>query len=231
MAIKKSAAVSAILERAEARLRAKPQLWASDLVNNGRKTARLLEALEAIAERRNPTETVEAHAIRVSRAAQKALAELDTLGAQADDTRTQAARNLHDQIQARSKLRDGPRGAEIRAIFRQMASEERGKLIEAAIASQDAETLGALLTAPAFLAGIDGDYQSRMRDHYELKVAPELKEALDEALAADESAAVIRRVAREAAMDAQKPDYIARILADQAEAEKAQAGFDDAMRA
>lgn len=229
MAIKKSIAVAAMMGRAEARLSAKPQPWASDLVNNGRKAARLLEALEAVAERRNPTETPEAHAIRVSRAAQKALSELEALAARADETRTMAARSLQDQIQARSKLHDGPRGQEIRAIFRQMDSEDRSKLMEAAIAGQDAETLGALLTAPAYLSGMDGEYQSRMRRHYEVQVAPEYHEALEEMFAADDTAAAIRRVARETATEAQNPEYVTKILADQAEAEKAQAALDGAL--
>lgn len=231
MAIKKSVAVAEILKRADARLQEKPQLWAAQIVTGGRKASSLLEGLEAIAAKRNPAETPEAHAIRVSKAAAKVAEQIEALQVKADDTRTAAARSLADQIQARSQLQDGPRGAEIRALYRRMTADERMALMQSALSEKDAETLGALLTAPAYLAGIGAEYQSQMRHYYERQVAPELHDALDEVLAADEAVAVVRRVVREAARDAMQPDYIDRILKDQAEAEKAQAGFDDAMQA
>lgn len=231
MAIKKSVAVAEILKRADARLQEKPQIWAAQIVTGGRKAASLLEGLEAIAAKRNPTETPEAHAIRVNRAAQKVAAEIEAIKAKADETRTAAARSISEQVLARSQLMDGPRGAEIRALFRQMTPDERRELMDNALASKDAETLGALLTAPAYLSGIGGEYQSQMRHHYERQVAPELHEALDDVLAADDAMATVRRVVREVAQDAMQPDYIDRILKDQAEAERAQAGFDDAMQA
>jgi hypothetical protein len=231
MAIKKSVAVGEILKRAEARLDEKPQPWAAQIVASGRKASSLLEGLEAIAAKRNPTETPEAHAIRVNRAAAKVAEQIEALHHKAEETRTAAARSLADQIQIRSQLQDGPRGAEIRALFRQLSGDERQALMKAAIENKDAETLGALLTAPAYLSGLGAEYQSHMKYHYERQVAPELHEALDEVLAADEAVAVVRRVVREVTKDAMQPDYIDRILKDQAEAERAQAGFDEAMRA
>ena len=103
-------------------------------------------------------------------------------------------------------------------------------MMDAAIAGNDTETLGALLTAPAFLSGVGSEYQSQMRHYYEQQIAPELHEALDDVLEADEAVSTIRRVTREVAKDAMNPDYIDRILKDQAEAEKAQASLDGAMQ-
>lgn len=226
MSIKKSIAANDILKRAEA---SNPKGWASELVNGGRKATALLESLETVAAKRNPTETPQAHAVRVHKAAQKVLAQVEELTAKANDTRTAAGRTIAEQIQTRTKLTDGPRGAEIRGLFRSMSSKERSQVLETAIANHDSETLGALFNAPAYLSGMDADYQARMRHHYEMQIAPELHAQLDEVLSADNSMSVIRRVVREAATEALNPSYVDRILKEQAEAEQAQAGFEGAL--
>lgn len=226
MGIRKSVAAFEVLKRAEA---ANPQGWASELVNGGRKAAALLESLETVAAKRNPTETPQAHAVRVHKAAQKVLGQVEELAAKADDTRTAAARSISEQIQARTKLTDGRRGAEIRTLFRQLPAQDRQKLMEAAMQNGDDETLAALFDAPHYLSGMDADYQSRMKHHYEMQVAPDLHEQLEAVLDADNSMSVLRRVVREAATEALNPSYVDSILKEQAEAEQAQAGFDGAL--
>lgn len=228
MGIKKSVAALDLLKRAEARA-TMPAGWVHDLVNGGRKATQLLEGLEAIATRRNPSETPDAHALRVNKAAQKVLAEVEALRAKADAIRTDAGRSLAAQIQERTQLSDGRRGAEIRLFFRQASADERKKIINSAIEGRDSETLAALFDAPAYLSGMDGEYQSRMRYHYECKVCPELHERLDEVMEVDKTVAVIRNVAHEAAQEAMRPDYVARVLKEQAEAEQAQAKFEGAL--
>ncbi len=228
MAIKKSVAALELLKRAEAQATA-PHGWVRDLVNGGRKATQLLEGLEAIALKRNPSETPEAHALRVNNAAKKVQAEIEALRAKADTIRTDAGRFISEQIEQRTQLRDGPRGAEIRSYFRQASPDERKAIMERAIEGQDSETLGALFTAPSYLAGMDAEYQGRMRYHYESKVCPDLHQRLDEVIEADKTVAVIRRVANEAAQEALAPDYVERILKDQAEAEQAQAKFEGAL--
>lgn len=229
MAIKKAVAALDVLKRAEERLNQKPQPWAADIVSTGRKALSMLQGLEDIASKRSPTETQEAHALRVSKAAERMLGQVEALRQKVHDTRTAAGRSLAEQIQARVKLNDGPRGAEIRGLFRTLSSEDRQRIMDEAIASNDHETLGALFNAPAYLAGLDGKYQEQMKHSYERQVAPELHEALDEVLAADSTIAIVHKVATDAATEALKPDYVSKVLKEQAEAERAQAGFDGAL--
>jgi hypothetical protein len=226
MSMNKSVSALAVLKRAEEQLRPTSTGWASELVSAGRKATQMLEGLEALAAKRNPTETPEAHAIRVNKAASKVLSQVTELQAKANDIRTAAAQSIAQQIQTRTQLIDGRRGAEIRALFRGMEAKERSKVIEAAVANRDSETLGALFDAPAYLSGMDGEYQSRMRHHYEAQIAPDLHDALDEVLAVDSAVSTVRRVVSEAAQEALNPSYVDRILKDQADAERAQAGFD-----
>ncbi|MEA1619645.1 hypothetical protein SOQ14_12025 [Erythrobacter sp. T5W1-R] len=226
MAIRKSVAALDILKRAEA---ANPQGWATELVNGGRKATALLESLETVAAKRNPTETPEAHALRVHKAAQKVLQQVEELTAKANETRTAAGRSISEQIQARTKLTDGRRGAEIRTLFRQLPAQDRQRLMEVAMQNRDDETLAALFDAPTYLSGMDADYQSRMKLHYETLICPELHEQLEAVLDADNSMSVIRRVVREAASEALNPSYVSRIVKEQAEAEQAQAGFEGAI--
>jgi len=229
MANRQSLAVSKVLERAVARLQSRPQAGAAEMVQGARRVAKMLEGLEAIAHQRNPTETREAHALRVSKAAEKLLEQIEASGAKDNETRTMAVRGVQARIDDLTKLADGPRGREIRDVFRSMDDKGRAALIDSAMAAQDHETLGAILRAPSYLSGMDAERQVRYRTHYETKIAPKLVAEFDEILAADESAATVRRVAREVATQARHPDFIAKIEKDMAEAERAQRSFDSAV--
>lgn len=88
MAIRKSVAVSKILERAVERLHSAPQTGAAEMVVGARQVAKLLEGLEAIAQQRNPTETREAHALRVAKAAEQLLVKVKDAEARDNTTRT-----------------------------------------------------------------------------------------------------------------------------------------------
>ena len=228
MAIRKSLAVSKVLERAVERLHAKPQPGAAEMVSGARQIAKLLDGLEAIAHQRNPTETREAHALRVAKAAEQLLAKVKDAEARDNTTRTLAANAVQARLNDVTKLAEGPRSREIRDVFRAMSKAEQSALIDRAMQAQDHETLGAILTAPAFLSGMDATQQAGYRTHYETAIAPKLVAEFDEILAADESAATVRRVAREVATEARQPDFIAKIEKDRAEAERAQQSFDSA---
>jgi hypothetical protein len=228
MAIRKSVGVSVVLERATERLAAKPQLGGVSIVSGARKVAQMLDALETIAERRNPTETPEAHALRVNAAARKLLKAVEQQAEVDNATRAEAARSIQSRLDLATGLVDPPRGREIRDVLRTMDATERAELIDRAIKARDVETVGAALCAPAFLAGIAPDRQAAWRTAYEAEVAPAVLAEFDELLAADEAAATVRRVAREFAQEAEKPDYVRRIEADRAQAERAQSDFDTA---
>ena len=228
MAIRKSVAVSKVLERAVERLNARPQAGAAEMVSGARQIAKLLDGLEAIAHQRNPTETREAHALRVAKAAEQLLAKIKDAEARDNTTRTLAANGVQGRLNEKTKLMEGPRSREIRDVFRAMSKKEQSALLERAMEAQDHETLGAILTAPAFLSGMDAAQQAGYRTHYEIKVAPDIVGEFDEILAADESAATVRRVAREVATEARQPDFIAKIEKDRLEAERAQQSFDSA---
>lgn len=228
MAIKQSVAISKVLERATARLQAKPQLGAAEMVAGGRKIATLLSGLEDIAHKRNPTETPEAHALRVAKAAEKLLAQIAASEDTDNVTRANAARDIQARLNERTKLIDTPRGEEIRTWFRGLSSKQRHDTLQTAINAGDSELLGSVLGAPYYLSGLSQDQAQGYRTHYEQKVAPDLTAETEELFAADSAVATIRRVAREVASDARNPDYIQRIEAEKAEAERAQASFDAA---
>lgn len=228
MAIRKSVAVEKVLERAVARLQSRPQAGAAELVAGGRKVASMLAALEDIAGKRNPIETPEAHALRLAKSADRLLAQVKAAEDADNGARTRAAQDIQARLDARTLLIDSPRGAEIRAWFRGLPSEERHAAMQAGIEARDGDMLGALLGAPSYLAGLSREQSERYRLHFERQVAPEIADEWDELLAADEAAATVRRVAREAAQEARDPAYIARIEADKVAAEAAQGSFDTA---
>lgn len=205
------------------------QVSAAVSAREAQRLAQAMEALEAVAANRNPSETPEAHALRVNRAAQKLAEQVKASSNRINDNITEGSAAIQNRLDAATGLADNSaRGREIRDLFRTMKMSEQLDLLKNRMNARDNEMLGAILSAPPYLTGLDPDVHGKMREMYENKVAPEIRSEITVLYQADELARAVVKLAGEAATDAAQPDYIQKITAAEEKAQFAQKQFDDA---
>lgn len=225
-----SRATQELLNRARSSIPSSEAPVAGAAVAIGERLHRMVAAMESMAETRNPTDTEAAHALKVSKAAGSIRAEAKKAADRLLEIRTEGTFNLQRKIDAITGLATmSPDAAEVRAIFRSMATEAKMQVVQDALAAKDNHLLSSILGAHPFLSGIDRQYQHDMIKHYEAKVAPELV-AEQEALA--EVGVAIRTLigaADQVAREAERPDYVAKVADMARQADAAQAEFNQAV--
>lgn len=138
----------------------------------------LVAALEKVAVTPNPMETPEARNQRIAKQAERLKSQIEEADARMTELAQQAAIDIDNRLAGRVKLQPNEFAAEIRSVYRNMDAKQRAEMVSQAIAENDTATLGALLTAPKFLTGMNSDYAQQVRETMESKLAPELVEEL-----------------------------------------------------
>lgn len=144
------------------------------------------DAIRGALRTQDPTRTAEAHFMEISKKAERWL---DDCARKAEGARTGAATaiaSVEREIAETLGIKEGTYAQEIRSHFSQLAKNDRVAAITAAIDAFDKETLGALLSAPAYLSGLSADEQATFKRLYAEKHAPDAikrKAILEEAVA------------------------------------------------
>ncbi len=186
-------------------------------------------ALDLMAANRDPTETPEAHTLRMSRAASKLAGAIAEARTDATAALNAAADRLRHAVRESTGLNgDVHRGAEIRAHRKGLKNAERLELIQRAMAARDSETLSAAFMAPAYLSGLSDEIQARFRADYEHDSAPDAFGAFEDYQQVDAVHLTLIKTAEAFIGELLNPAGVARILADQQAASAAQAAFDGA---
>lgn len=124
------------------------------------------EAIKTALRTQDPTQTSEAHFMEVRRKAERWLND----GARkAEASRMAAERALGEidrEITSKLGISDGKYATEVRSHFAQMDKNDRISAVQSAIGEFDKETMGALLSAPAYLSGLSNDEQAMFRRLY-----------------------------------------------------------------
>ena len=190
------------------------------LVGAIRRYHRLTEALDGVANNRNPDENVDAHHRRLVDAAFQVLAKIEneaTVGPAAIPDAVLALKTKREQADAASGLVTDDYAAEHRAAFRALPEAERvAAITEAQKRREDGPFLAAILRAPRQLAGLPAsvpELAERTRAHFHGLHAPEaaaelrlIEDTLDIARAAHRAAVDAARelAADKASLDEQK---------------------------
>ena len=129
------------------------------------------EAIRNALKTQDPTRTAEAHFMEVRKKADQWLAD----GARkAEATRTaaeSAIAAIDNEITETLGIADGKYAPEVRSHFLKMEKNDRITAVRNAIEQFDKETMGALLSGPAYLSGFSADEQAMFRRMYAEKHA------------------------------------------------------------
>lgn len=195
------------------------------LLLENRVLASHVAALENMMTNPSPYDTEAAHKSKVAVAAKKVEQRLSATRKKADDIMMNGGRELALQIEEQAGLKDSVYGAEIRATLRSMTNEARSDAIQAALERNDSQLIGAMVSAPALLSGVQPEIQERARDVLTQRLAPQAKQEfsnLQEAWSTvNSSAKMVETVIREAV----PVDEINQINRAQEKALTAQADF------
>ena len=114
----------------------------------------------------DPTRTPEAGLLDIRGKADKALESLAARATEATKATKEAIISIDAEITKRLAIVDNAHGAEIRSHVRSLKKGERGTFVLAAIEAGDTTTMGALLSAPAYLSGLTDAEQTNLGETY-----------------------------------------------------------------
>ncbi|WRH61574.1 MAG: hypothetical protein RSE12_14505 [Fuscovulum sp.] len=212
--------VERMAEKLEGRM--KPGSPAHSTYVTAHRLAASVDNLEELARTRSPSETPEAHAMRVAAAARKLTGNMAEVQAKLNQNLNQKAGEFTARISAATGLgQETPHAPEIRAYFRSLSPQDRTTHLAQAIKDRDTTTLAAIMSGPEYLAGLDKQMKDRFLDMYQREVAPELVADWETYVEADQDAQHVLAVARQAAEQAFDPAHVAEILSKDAEAKAA----------
>lgn len=218
-----------VIERLENAAAGKPH--SQKLIAEGKRLSTAMTGLQNLIERRDPTETIEKHSIRVAKAAEQ----LEKLTTQVEKSiaslLSQGAASILNEMTQVAPLKENEYASEIRAVVRGMEMNDRTMLLVDAVKRGDAPVVAALTNAPSIITGLTPEFVGQMKEAYFEKNAPEQKAASKNLFETETTLHMIVRLAKEQAAKAVDPRYIADIQAAAAEAEKARAAFDGAVGA
>lgn len=191
-----------------------------------------VDSLEELARNRSPSETPEAHTLRVVNAAKKLRDQIEAVSRTLNENTVSTYRNLATKIAEVTKLDiETPHAAEIRAYFRGLKSGEKIEAMERAVKERDSATLAALINGPSYLSGVDKEMRDRFVDMFQEEVAPDLVQELRAFEEADTAAQEVLRITRGAVDEALDPQYVGKILENEAKAQSTRERLDASMKA
>lgn len=178
---KSSLPVNKILERMQRAVTDKTSIANLEMINKVRQVANALQSMESIIENQSPSETTDAHYIRVSKSAKRLRDEFIRINDQVHEILRSESESIRTQIN--KAFEPTKHAAEIRATIRAMPKDERNRFVLDAINSKNIEIISAIKDAPAVLSGIDSDFHGSLITSAEEAAFPDLvnqeKEMMD----------------------------------------------------
>lgn len=146
-------------------------------------------------ESRDPTVTEDQHFMQTRALGDKWLANAATASDRAREFAETEMKLERAALENELGIVESHRAAEIRSMMRSLSVEERGKLLQDAVASKDAETVAAITTGPFYLSGLTADQAKALRRQFEMTHGGDRLARLD---AIEKAIAINRQTALEA---------------------------------
>ena len=115
----------------------------------------------------DPEVTPDAHFMNVKRLGEQSLSRAATSSDAARTFAETEVKTLRASMQSELGLVESHRAGEIRTLMRSLSDAERQKLLQAAVAEGDAQTIAAVIEAPAYLSGLNAEQAKAIRLQYE----------------------------------------------------------------
>jgi hypothetical protein len=131
------------------------------------------DAIRSALKTPDPTRTPEAHFLDIEAKAKRWIDDCVRKAEAANGAAKSAVEALDKEMVETLGIKDGTYAREIRAHFSGMDKNGRVAAIRAAIDGFDKETMGAILSAPAYLSGFSNEEQAMFRRHYAEKHMPQ----------------------------------------------------------
>lgn len=128
---------------------------------------------------RDPTVTPEAHFLQTRQLGERWLNDAAKASDRARERAEGEIKAERLQIEIDLGLVETHRASEIRQMLRAASPDERGKLLQDAVATKDPETIAAVTSGPAFLTGLTPEQVTALRRQYEATYAHERLARID----------------------------------------------------
>jgi hypothetical protein len=175
------------------------------VLSEARKLSQAIGGLNAMNQRRSPTETESAHFKKISAHAKS----LEIAVAQAEQRIHQHQREHSQELEGRTNQRLGlsenAYAAELRSTLRAMNEKDRSITINELIASGDGAAVAAITKAPPVLTGVTPELQGKYIEQFTKQQAPDLLDEQEALIGAMANAASILGAAKRAANDYSDP--------------------------
>lgn len=158
-------------------------------------------ALRQAFESKDPTMTEDAHFLATKALGDKWLGSAATTSDRAREAAETELKLTRAELERELGIVESHRASEIRSMLRDAKPAERSKLLAEAVASKDAETVAAITSGPAFLAGLSKDQVKALRRDFERTHGGDRLARMD---AIEQAIAVNRKTALEALEFAEK---------------------------
>jgi len=187
------------------------------------------QALENLAETRDPTQTNQAHILRVAKAADQLRATIARQNEVLEDLRMNASIDLHGKQERKANLKPDPQYADaILRRFQPMKPANQAGLIGDLMKMKDGPSLAAILNAPSAASGIEPDLRNRYRDDFLKSAAPDETAEIAEMWETESATAAVFKAATRSATELSDPRIVTEILGQQESAQRASGAFDAA---
>lgn len=233
--MKYSAPINTIMERATAHIESRHFPGATRLIGEMGRLMNVVQALEAVALNRNPTDNDAAHMKKTHDAGVKLAKAIEASKQRGNEILNDHNATVSAQLRDATGLREPDtlagimRQSELRTVVRGMKPQERHDFLRDAVKAKDIETVSALFNAPAVTTGIDPKLLAQGRATYERAVAPDLIDDLEFTLETDSALQAVTNAAARAAREAQDETAMQEFMRADVAALAAKAAFDSAL--
>lgn len=224
--IKRSPGMQAALKGLDGELKALQAERKQGVMAGVAKIAQAVTAFDGVVTNRAPSDTAEAHIMRVHRAAKTLRDQIEKARDSHLQFRGQLYANLFEAMVEKAQLKDSAYGREIRDIYRSMDEDQRAKFLVEATSRKQLEVVGALLGVPHYLSGMNEDTHKEATDSFLSDVAPDLAAQMEEILQTDRVLNAVLKEAQVSVMDGLHLDDIKSIADREEKAENARAVFE-----
>jgi hypothetical protein len=233
--MKYSGPIAAILERETARIESRHFPGATRLIGEMGRLMNVVQALEAVALNRDPTDNDAAHMKKTHDAGVRLAKAIEASRQRGNEILNEHNAKVSAQLREATGLREPDtlagimRQSELRTVVRGMKPQARHDFLRNAVKAKDVETVSALFNAPAVVTGIDPNLLAVGRAEYERAVAPDLMDDVEFTLETDSALQAVTKAASRAANEAQDAVAMQEFMRADAAALAAKAAFDSSL--